>query len=81
MLGADGEKLSKQNGAATIDLGDPLAALRAAGAVLGVRSEATDIDSWLSQTTAAWRARWVAPDAARNDGMIGDCITPREHLR
>ena len=81
VLGADGEKLSKQNGAATIDLGDPLAALRAAGAVLGVRSEAADIGSWLSQAITAWRARWVAPDAARNDGMIADCTTPREHIR
>ena len=36
VLGADGHKLSKQNGARALDLGDPLAALRAAGGVLGL---------------------------------------------
>ena len=35
---ADGQKLSKQNGARPLDLADPLAALRAAGAVLGLRT-------------------------------------------
>jgi glutamyl-Q tRNA(Asp) synthetase len=36
VLGADGDKLSKQNGAQPVDLTDPLAALRSAGAVLGI---------------------------------------------
>lgn len=58
MLGADGEKLSKQNGAASIDVASPLAALRAAGAVLGVRSAAADIDGWLRQAVDVWRAQW-----------------------
>jgi glutamyl-Q tRNA(Asp) synthetase len=81
VLGADGEKLSKHNGAASIGLAEPLAALRAAGAVLGVRSDAADVGGWLAQATDAWRARWVAPDAVRNDGMIGGCPTLREPLR
>ena len=34
VLGADGHKLSKQNGAAALDLADPVRALQAAGAVL-----------------------------------------------
>ncbi len=35
VLGADGQKLSKQNGAQALDLSDPLAALNQAAAVLG----------------------------------------------
>ncbi len=81
VLGADGEKLSKQNGAASIDVADPLAALRAAGAVLGLHIEAADRDRWLSRAIVAWRARWVATDAGRIDGMIGGHPTSREHLR
>lgn len=52
VLAADGQKLSKQNGAAAIELRDPDAALRAAARSLGlgplVRQEAV----------GAWRARW-----------------------
>ncbi|MEO8124339.1 MAG: tRNA glutamyl-Q(34) synthetase GluQRS [Burkholderiales bacterium] len=80
VLGADGEKLSKHNGAAAIDLTNPLAALRAAGAMLGLRSEASDIETWLSQMIGAWRAQWLASDAARADGMMRDHTTPRKHL-
>src|SRR5205085_2690030 len=36
VLGANGDKLSKQNGAAPLDLRDPLAALRAAAGTLGL---------------------------------------------
>jgi glutamyl-Q tRNA(Asp) synthetase len=35
-LAADGHKLSKQNGALALDLSEPVAALRAAGQVLGL---------------------------------------------
>lgn len=55
VLGANGEKLSKQNGAAALDLTDPLAALREAGAVLGVQVQAPDRDAWLQRATEAWR--------------------------
>lgn len=60
---ADGEKLSKQNGAQPLDLSDPLAALRQAGAVLGLACAATDAASWLAEAVAAWRERWVRPVA------------------
>lgn len=56
--GADGEKLSKQNGAQPLDLADPLGALQAAGAVLGLHGQASDIAGWLSQAISAWRSRW-----------------------
>ena len=52
VLAADGRKLSKQNGAMTLDLADPLAALRAAGAVLG-------LPELLAITAADWRAQAV----------------------
>jgi glutamyl-Q tRNA(Asp) synthetase len=59
--GADGHKLSKQNGALSIDLSDPLAALRAAARVLQLPPiEATACEDWLAATVRAWAARWVA---------------------
>ncbi len=60
VMGANGEKLSKQNGAQALDLSDPLAALRAAGTVLGVKADATRIDRWLTMATDQWRQRWAA---------------------
>jgi glutamyl-Q tRNA(Asp) synthetase len=59
--GADGHKLSKQNGASPIDLSDPLAALRAAARVLQLPAiDATRRDDWLGAAVQAWAARWVA---------------------
>jgi glutamyl-Q tRNA(Asp) synthetase len=58
VLGANGEKLSKQNGAQALDLDDPLAALRHAGAALGLALRADELRSWLGEAVAAWRARW-----------------------
>jgi len=61
VLGADGHKLSKQNGATALDLADPLAALRAAAAVLGLPPvAASGVGAWLAAAVAAWAARWVA---------------------
>jgi glutamyl-Q tRNA(Asp) synthetase len=61
VLGPDGEKLSKQNGAPAIDAADPVGALRAAGRVLGVASDASDVATWLGEAVAQWRARWRQP--------------------
>ena len=58
--GADGEKLSKQNGARALDLADPLAALRAAAAVLGLSAQAGDLAAWLGAATRQWRDRACA---------------------
>ncbi len=57
--GADGEKLSKQNGAPAVDLSDPLVALRNAGEVLEVGNDARDVDAWLAGAVALWRDRWA----------------------
>jgi glutamyl-Q tRNA(Asp) synthetase len=55
VLGADGEKLSKQNGATPLDVSDPLAALRAAGSVLGLPNlTAATPAQWLVSATPAW---------------------------
>jgi len=56
---ADGSKLSKQTGAKPLDLADPLAALRAAGAVLGIDADGTRVAPWLDSALRAWRERWI----------------------
>jgi len=60
VLAADGQKLSKQNGARPLALDDPLSALRDAGRVLGLAPEATTLPEWLSAAVAAWRERVLA---------------------
>lgn len=56
VLGPNGEKLSKQNGAAPLELGAPLSALNAAGHVLGLApSNAASLSDWLGQAIGQWR--------------------------
>lgn len=54
VLGPNGEKLSKQNGAQALDLSDPLAALQQAAAALGLPPAGPTP----AQALAAWTARW-----------------------
>ena len=54
VLGANGEKLSKQNGAAPLDLSDPLAALNAAAAVLDLTAQAGPLPQALAHWTQVW---------------------------
>ena len=58
VLGIDGEKLSKQNGAQPLDLRNPLQALRAAGKALQLDANADTLSGWFAKATAQWRARW-----------------------
>ncbi|MFG6448220.1 tRNA glutamyl-Q(34) synthetase GluQRS [Roseateles sp. BYS180W] len=63
VLAADGHKLSKQNGAAALNLGTPelaLQALREAAAYLelGEVSRAQAPGPWLQDAVAAWARRW-----------------------
>jgi len=59
VLGVNGEKLSKQNGAAPLELGDTRAALAQAAAVLGIAlpAQGTLADA-LAQATRAWAGRY-----------------------
>ncbi|KQU73540.1 glutamyl-Q tRNA(Asp) ligase [Rhizobacter sp. Root16D2] len=54
--GANGEKLSKQNGAAPLDLAQPSLALREAAAALGLQPQAADTPTLLAECVAQWRA-------------------------
>ncbi|MEN9891562.1 MAG: hypothetical protein RLY78_1857 [Pseudomonadota bacterium] len=63
VLAADGHKLSKQNGAAALDLSDPQAALRAAGRALDLdaadqRRDWPTVDDWLRAAVPGWAARF-----------------------
>lgn len=56
VLAANGLKLSKQNGATPLDTSQPLAALAAAGAVLGLPAlHAAGVADWLTAAVSAWR--------------------------
>lgn len=60
VLGPNGEKLSKQNGAAPVDLHDPLAALQRAGQTLGLHpTPSISLNDWLTQATTQWATRWL----------------------
>ena len=55
--GANGEKLSKQNGARALDLSDPLAALNQAADVLGLAPQPGPLPDALARWTAQWAAK------------------------
>lgn len=59
VLGDNGEKLSKQNGAQALDLDDPLAALQAAASVLGLPTTAGPV----SEALLAWTRSWPWQDS------------------
>ncbi len=61
VLGANGEKLSKQNGAQALDTSEPLAALNQAAAVLGLSpSPAKPISAALQAWVSQWQLRLAA---------------------
>ncbi len=70
VLGADGQKLSKQNGARPLDLSDPLSALNQAAHVLGLPAQPRGItpQEALRRWTLLWEPRprgdSIAPGAA-----------------
>ena len=55
VLGTDGEKLSKQNGAQSLDTRQPLACLQAAASVLGLSTHTGPV----SQALAFWVEQWA----------------------
>jgi len=58
VLGANGEKLSKQNGAAALDVSEPLGALNAAAQALGLSQQGGALPDALAAWTAEWAALW-----------------------
>ncbi len=54
VLGTDGNKLSKQNGAAAVDVSQPLAAVQSAANVLGIELHASSVSDALREATAKW---------------------------
>lgn len=58
--GADGDKLSKQNGAQPLETSKPLASLQAAAAVLGLQpSTVGSVADWLAQAVQQWAALYT----------------------
>jgi glutamyl-Q tRNA(Asp) synthetase len=64
VLGVDGDKLSKQNGAQALDLQYPLEALAQAGQHLGITCFASNPADWLQQAVGQWMVRLVARSGA-----------------
>ena len=58
VLGHNGEKLSKQNGAQAFDSAHPLAALNAAATTLGLSPQSTGVAEALGHWTREWRGLW-----------------------
>ena len=58
VLAADGQKLSKQNGAQALSVDQPLDVLRAAGKSLGIDLLQTTVAAWLEAAIAAWKAKF-----------------------
>ena len=61
LLGANGEKLSKQNGAQAINTSDPLAALNGAAAVLGLPQQSGTLREALQAWVACWASLQSSP--------------------
>ena len=61
VLSPEGEKLSKQTGAAPLALERPLEDLKSAAAVLGIDAGGTTLADWLASAVSAWRIRWPLP--------------------
>ncbi len=76
VLGPDGHKLSKQNGAQALATSNPLAALNAAARVLALPAlQTATLSDWLSQATLAWAGCW-GPGAARPSAQWHDAAPP-----
>lgn len=58
VLGVDGEKLSKQNGAQAVDMSYPMHALAEAGRHLQLACTASTPATWLQQAVGQWAARF-----------------------
>ena len=55
VFGANGEKLSKQNGAQALDTRDPLAVLNRAASTLGLQAQTGSVANALANWVNAWQ--------------------------
>ena len=69
VLGANGEKLSKQNGAQALDIRDPLAALNRAAGVLGLEAQTGPVADALASWVNAWRDTLACPESFSVPGV------------
>jgi glutamyl-Q tRNA(Asp) synthetase len=68
VVNASGEKLSKQTGALALDLGNPLAELRAAAGFLGIAADEVEtVGAFWDKAAAAWGERFSALPAGSSD--------------
>ncbi|MDB5744599.1 MAG: Glutamate--tRNA ligase [Polaromonas sp.] len=72
VLGANGEKLSKQNGAQALDTRDPLAALNRAAAVLGLAAQTGPPADALAAWVNAWRAILACSENPPPPGILAN---------
>jgi glutamyl-Q tRNA(Asp) synthetase len=61
VMAADGRKLSKQNGAQALDLGDPGKALRNAAGHLGLQIDGGNVKECLEACLLQWKAKYHQP--------------------
>ena len=61
VMAADGEKLSKQNGAQALDTRQLVPLLEDAGKVLGLRCTGTTLQAWLASAITQWQLRADCP--------------------
>ena len=69
VLGANGEKLSKQNGAQALDTRDPLAALNRAATVFGLEAQTGPVADALAVWVNAWRDTLACPENRSAPGV------------
>jgi glutamyl-Q tRNA(Asp) synthetase len=61
VMGINGHKLSKQNGATPLDVASPIAALQQAARVLDLpHIDGLSVSEWLAAAVRAWATRWVS---------------------
>lgn len=65
VLGSNGEKLSKQNGATALDTSQPLVALNSAAQTLGLTAQAGSLAQALTGWTSQWAERFGMRRAVR----------------
>lgn len=75
VLGTNGEKLSKQNGATALNLSQPLTALNQAANSLGLTEQTTSMPAALAFWVNQWQQRYTTKDRESRDPKIAATMT------